>query len=290
MQAELYDGTVYEAAIIGADTVTDIALMKVEARGLSAASIGSSKKIKGCDTVYAMGNPGENMTFSMTSGIISGLDRDISFSDGTTLHMFQIDASVNPGNSGGPVYDVHGKVIGVVTAKYMDIGTEGIGFAIPIDDAMAIAGELKEYGYVKGRPLMGITVQSIAANYITDGSPAGAIIFSVEKGLSGERAGLLRADIIVGIDGTEISSLEDLTVVKEKYKAGDTVTVRVWRKGEFLETQMTFDEVTPEHAVGSVSIDEEEQESFQEEITGGRDSEETGASEGTEKSETEEED
>lgn len=289
MQVEMSDGTIYEGTIIGADTVTDVALMKIEATGLNAATVGSSKRLQGCDTIFAVGNPGDDMKFTVTSGIVSGLDRDITFSDGTTLHMFQIDAAVNPGNSGGPVYDIYGRVVGMVTAKYLDLTTEGIGFAIPIDDAVAIAGELKEHGYVPGRPLLGITVQNIAENYIIKGSPAGVIIFSVEEGLAGDMAGLRRTDIIVSIDGKAITSLEELTAVKRDYRAGDTVTVRFWRGGEFMETQMTFDEVTPEHAVGSVTIDEEEQTRFQEEITGGREDEETEAAEETEETEPEEE-
>ncbi len=258
VQVELFDGTVYEGVILGADPETEVALLKVEAQWLSAATLGSSRQLQPCQTVYTMGHPSEDLKYTMTSGIISGLDRTIGFGDGTELHMFQFDAPVNPGNSGGPVYDNRGTVIGIVTAKYVDITSEGIGFALPIEDVLPVAEELKEKGYVSGRPLLGIVVQTAEADQFLKGSPAGAVIHSVEPGLAGDRAGLRKGDVLTELGGKPVTDLDSLTAAKRGFRAGDTVTIRFWRAGETLETELTFDEVTPEHPVGPVSLDEPE--------------------------------
>lgn len=256
MQVELYDGRTFTGVIVGADSETDVALLKIEAQGLQAANL-STSKLKNCQTIYVMGHPDSDLKFTMTSGIISGQDRKVDFSDGNILRMFQFDAAVNPGNSGGPVYDIYGAVVGMVTAKYMSLTSEGLGFAIPIQDAAAIAGELKEYGYVRGRPLLGITAIGVTEGKLKTGSPAGVMVHSAEKGLPGDLAGFIKGDIIVSIDGKTVSSMEDLTIIKKNYKAGDKVKIRFWRDGEYLETYLTFGEVTPEHPTGPVDIEEE---------------------------------
>ncbi len=257
IEVYLHDGSTFVGEIIGADSDTDVALLKIDARGLPAVSL-STTKLKPCQTIYTMGHPSETLKYTMTSGIVSGLDREVDFSDGAILKMFQFDAAVNPGNSGGPVYNAYGKVVGMVTAKYVAINAEGIGFAIPIDSALEIAGQLKEFGYVTGRPLLGITAISVEAGKLKTGSPEGVMVHDAEAGLSGYRAGLIKGDIIVSVDGKTISSMEDLTRVKRDYKAGDTVRLRFWRDGVFMETYLTFDEVTPEHPVGPVDIEDEE--------------------------------
>ena len=256
MQVELYDGRTFTGTIVGTDPETDVALLKIEANGLQAASL-STAKLKNCQTIYVMGHPDIDLKYTMTSGIVSGQDRKVDFSDGNELKMFQIDAAVNPGNSGGPVYDIYGAVVGMVTAKYMSLTSEGLGFAIPIQDAVTIAGDLKEFGYVKGRPLLGITAIGVKEGQLKAGSPAGVMIHSADKGLPGELAGFIKGDIIVSIDGKTVSSMEDLTRIKKEYKAGDTVKIRFWRDGEYLDTYMTFAEVTPEHPTGPVEIEEE---------------------------------
>lgn len=256
MQVELYDGRTFEGAIVGADSETDVALIKIEALGFQAATL-SRSKLKNAQTVYVMGHPDSNLKYTMTSGIVSGQGREVDFSDGIQLNMFQIDAAINPGNSGGPVYDAYGAVVGMVTAKYMSLTAEGIGFAIPIQDAVTIAGDLKEYGYVKGRPLLGITAIGVTEGKLKAGSPAGVMIHSVEEGLPGAHAGFIKGDIIVSMGGKTVSSMEDLTRIKKEYKAGDTVKIRFWRDGEYFETYLTFDEVTPEHPTGPVEIEDE---------------------------------
>ncbi len=255
---ELYDGREFIAEVICADVETDIALLKIEASGLSAAQIGSVQSVKPCQQVYVMGHPAEELKFTITSGIISGLDREITFEDGTSLRMFQLDAAVNPGNSGGPVYNAQGFVIGMTTAKYVDMNTEGIGFAIPMEAAVRTAEDLREYGFVRGRPLMGITVQNAAPGTHREDAPGGARVFIIEEGLCGEKAGLKKGDIIIGMDEHEITCMQDLMDVKTLYRAFETVILKVWRNGEVLELPLTFDEATPEHPTGTVTLTEEE--------------------------------
>ncbi len=256
MEVLLFDGRCFVGEIVGADPETDVALLKVDAWGLAAATL-STAKLKGCQTVYVMGHPDDELKSTMTSGIVSGLDRQVDFSDGASLHMFQIDAAVNPGNSGGPVYDDRGRVVGMVTAKYVSINTEGIGFAIPIQEAVSIAGELKERGYVPGRPLMGITAITVEEGKLKAGSPAGVMVHSADAGLPGDKAGLIKGDIIVAVNGKTIASMDDLTRVKKDFRAGDTVKLRFWRDGEYLEAYLTFDEVTPEHPTGPVEVEDD---------------------------------
>ncbi len=258
VKVELHDGRTYEGAILGADPETEVALLKIEAEGLSAAQFGSSGELLPCQTVYAMGHPSRELPYTMTCGIVSGLDRTIGFSDGTKLHMFQFDAPINSGNSGGPVYDVMGSVVGIVTAKYFALDAEGISLALPIDDVLPIAKELKEHGYVTGRPLLGVVIQNVAPNAIAQGSPPGSKIYSLEEGLAGARAGLQPDDIIVAIEDRPVTGNGSITEIRREFRAGDTVTVRFWRAGELLETELTFDEVTPEHPIGPVDIEEEE--------------------------------
>lgn len=263
---ELSDGRTFPATILGADTDTDVALIKIEALGLNPAVIGNQKTVQPCQTVYVMGHPDRDLKFTMTSGIVSALDREITFSDGTTLSMFQLDAAVNPGNSGGPVYNAQGYVVGLTTAKYVNLTTEGIGFAIPAEAAIKIAEELKQYGYVRNRPLLGVTVQNALEGDVAEGSPAGARVYSVEEGLSGAKAGLQKDDVIVALDYHDIASMQDLLDAKKGYHAFDTVMLKVWRDGEILQLWLTFDEVTPEHPTGTVEIEPEEAEAPTEEL------------------------
>ena len=259
MRVELYDGRTFVGRIVGADTETDVALLKIETTGLSAATL-STAKLKGCQKIYAMGHPSSELKFTITCGIISGLNRRIDMDESCILNMIQIDAPVNPGNSGGPLYDAYGSVIGIVTAKYMSLDTEGLGFAIPIQDALTIAADLKEYGYVKGRPLMGITAIGVAANNLRPGSPAGVMVHSATEGLPGAQTGLRKGDIIVSINGETVENMTDLTRIKDKYKAGDTVKMRIWRDNEYFTVSLTFAEATPDYPTGPVKIEEETEE------------------------------
>ena len=283
VQIRTYSGKVYPAEIIGADQDSDIALLKIK-EYVTPAVLGDSDKLKPCQNVYIMGHPADELSFTMTSGIISALGRTITFSDGTTLNMFQLDAAVNFGNSGGPVYNDRGEVIGITTAKYTGLSSEGLGFAIPINDAVRIAEDLLNHGYVRGRPLMGITVRAIPEDYREGGNPAGVEIYSVEPGLCGERAGLQAGDIILSLNDQRVTSNGELVDAKRPFRAGDTVTLEIWRDGETFTTELTFDEVTPDHPSGNVVIPEEEENEGTEGTEGaeGEGTEESEETEGTE--------
>lgn len=247
----LHDGTEYVASIVGHEEENDLAVLKIEADGLSAVTIGDSDSMRVGENVYAVGNPLGELQYTMTSGIVSALDREITTTDSSTgqsntINMFQMDAAVNAGNSGGPVFNSRGEVIGVVTAKYSDSGVEGLGFGIPINDAIYIANELMTNGYVSGKAYMGIvadTVTSSIAQYYH--MVEGAYVYSIESGSCAEECGLKIGDIITAVDNTEIKSSSELIAVKKDYHAGDSAVLKVYRDGEYLELTITFDEEIP---------------------------------------------
>ena len=252
VQVLLHDGTSYIATVIGYESDNDVAVLKVDATGLNAAVIGDSSSMLVGEKVYAVGNPLGELEYTMTDGMVSALDREISSTDSKTgrtktINMFQISAAINSGNSGGPVYNARGEVIGISTAKYSDTGVEGLGFAIPINDAVRIAKDLISDGFVRGKAYMGInvgTVTASAAQYY--GLVQGAIVGSVEEGSCAEAAGLKESDIIVAIDGKEITTGNDLISAKKNYSAGDTAVLKVYRESQYIELSITFDEETPE--------------------------------------------
>ena len=262
----LYNGDKFDAKIVGVEESSDIAVLKIDATGLSAATLGNSDNMQVGETVYAIGNPLGELSFSMSSGMVSALDRDITTQDSTTgqtttNNMFQIDAAVNEGNSGGPVYNEYGEVIGIVTAKYSDTGIEGLGFAIPINDVSSIVDELIKNGYVSGKANFGITVTTVdstVAQYYN--MVEGAYVYSVTSGSCSDKAGLKVGDIITAINDVEVKSASELTSEKKNYKAGDTVTLTVYRqpddnskKGEYIKIEVTLDENVPTSAADESS-------------------------------------
>lgn len=240
-----YDGSTYTAEIKGFDRNNDIAVLKIDATGLDAAELGSSDSLFVGDTVYAVGNPLGELSYSMTSGMVSATDRLITTEEGT-MTMFQIDAAVNEGNSGGPVYNTSGQVVGVVTAKSNEDGTEGLGFAIPIDDAVRIANSVisgeRSLDAETGDAYLGITpadVDSMAAQYY--GFPEGAYVRTVTEGSAAEKADIKVGDIITQLDGYDIGSSDELRQELLFHSAGETVDIVVWRSGEYLTLSITFD-------------------------------------------------
>ncbi len=241
-----HDKSEYPATIIGKDATNDIAVLKVEAAGLPAAIIGSSDDLIIGDMVVAIGNPLGELTATQTVGYVSGKDRDVT-TDGSIISMIQTDAAINSGNSGGPLFNMYGEVVGVTTAKYSGTSgsgatIEGIGFAIPIDDVKGIISDLIDYGYVTGAYL-GVTVSNTdeesAAMF---GLPVGAYVMTVEKGGSADRAGIQPKDIIIELGGTEVKGITTLTRALRNYKAGDTTSITVIRSGGKLELEITLDE------------------------------------------------
>ena len=241
----LYDGTRYTASIVGYEKYNDVAVLKIDATGLKPISFGNSDSLAVGDLVYAVGNPLGELDFSMSTGHVSALDRAITSDEsGVAINMFQIDAAVNSGNSGGPVYNAAGEVVGIVTAKYASTGVEGLGFAIPINDAVKIASDLITKGYVTGKAYMGVQIDqrynSLYSQYYN--MPLGAYVYSVEDGSCAEKAGLLAKDIITRLGDQDITGYTDLTSALHGFSAGDTTSMTVYRGGEEVTLTITFDE------------------------------------------------
>lgn len=231
IQVVLSDGTEYEAALVGSDTVSDLALLKIDATGLTAAEFGSSEDLKVADMVMAVGNPG-GMAFqsSVTIGYVSGLNRLVTDSNGYTQSFIQTDAAINPGNSGGALVNIYGQVIGINTAKISDEAYEGLGFAIPIDTAKPIIESLKENGAVI-RPMLGITgqyINGLTARYYN--LPEGMYIQSITNTALTE-AGVQPGDVITAIDGQTVTSSTTISAAIAGKSAGDTVELEIGRRG-----------------------------------------------------------
>ena len=223
------DGKTYEAELIGSDSMTDLAVIKVDAEGLTAAEFGSSSDLVVADPVIAIGNPG-GLQSSVTIGYVSALNRPVTSSDtGYTMNCIQTDAAINPGNSGGALVNMYGQVIGINSSKIVATGYEGLGFAIPIDDALPIISNLKDYGYVKDRAMLGISGQyldSWTANFY--GLPSGMYVAEVNNE-SVSNAGVQRGDVITKIDDEEITSANTISNYIAKKKPGDEVTLTITR-------------------------------------------------------------
>ncbi len=241
-----YDGQQYAARLVGSDSANDVAVLKVEAEGLDPVTLGSSSALSVGDQVVAIGNPLGELTATMTAGYVSAKNRDVT-TDGRTINMIQTDAAINSGNSGGPLFNMKGEVVGITTAKYSGSSTsgasiEGIGFAIPMDDVVGMVEDLVNYGYVTGAYL-GVMVSDMdaaAAEYY--GMPVGAYVQEVTPGYCAQAAGLQAKDIIVALGEHEVRNISGLTRALRNFKAGDTTTITVYRGGEKLVLTITLDE------------------------------------------------
>ena len=238
------NGSRHDAAIVGYDATNDVALLKVDAGKFPCVTIGSSADLTVGDQVAAIGNPLGELTSTMTVGYVSGKERDVT-TDGTTINMIQTDAAINSGNSGGPLFNMKGEVVGITTAKYSGNSSsgasiEGIGFAIPIDDVMKVVADLKEFGYVKSA-YMGIMVRDLNVEMAEIyGLPVGAYVDSVEAGGPAAKAGMQAKDIITGLGEFTIRNMSDLTRALRTFEPGDTTTVYIYRAGAQLQLQITL--------------------------------------------------
>ncbi len=232
-----------KAKFIGGDSDNDLAVIKIDLTGLPAAELGDSSEIEVGDPAVAIGNPlGMEFAGSVTFGVISALNRQLSTGD-NSMTLIQTDAAINPGNSGGALVNRKGQVIGINSAKISVNGVEGLGFAIPMNTAKPIIDQLKTYGYVKGKPLMGISAQEVTEEISRMYDlPVGIYISEVVQGGAAEAAGIKKGDVLISLDGTKISSMSDLDAVKKKHKAGDTVSVVVSREGKQVALKITFTE------------------------------------------------
>ena len=253
------NGDKYDATLVGGEQENDVAILKIEAAGLQPVTLGNSDQLVVGETVYAIGNPLGELTYSLTDGIISALDRLITTSstnengqtETTTLNVLQTNCAINPGNSGGPLFDSYGNVVGIVSAKYTQsssgVSAEGLGFAIPINDVKDIFSDLIEHGYVTGKPYLGIQVNEVDEAAQRYGIPAGAVVEYVAEGSCAQEAGLQVNDIIIAIDDTAVDSPSALTAaLSSDYKAGDTATLTVIRDQQEVQLTVTFDEKNAE--------------------------------------------
>ena len=242
---DTFTGEQYAAQIVGAEPESDLAVLKVEVQGLSAAVLGDSEALTVGERIYAVGNPTGDLPCTMTRGVVSARDRRITTAENVAANMFQFDAAVNNGSSGGPVYNIYGQVVGVATAKYTAAGVEGLGFAIPIADAIDIANQLITKGYVSGKAYLGLLLDSVtpaAALYFD--LPAGAYVRAVEAGSAAEAAGLRPGDVITAVDGTAVTNADELVAAVRAYRAGDAAQFTVIRSGSSLTVSVTFAEAT----------------------------------------------
>ena len=246
VKVTLYNGDTYDATVIGGDSDYDVAVLKIEATGLTPVTLGDSTDVNVGDTVLAIGNPLGELTFSMSGGYVSSCNRAINV-DGTPFNMIQVDCSINPGNSGGPLMNLYGEVVGIVSAKYSSYSSttvEGLGFAIPISDVKSIITDIMENGAVTDKAYMAITAGTMtaqmAAQYSIDVTQ-GVFVYSVVEGGAGDKAGLRLGDVITKLNDTTLTSRQDMSAAMKSYRAGDTVTLTVYRGGQYITTELTFD-------------------------------------------------
>ncbi len=232
-----------KATFVGGDSENDLAVIKINLSDLPAAELGDSSEVEVGDPAVAIGNPlGMEFAGSVTYGVISALNRQLDTGD-NSMSLIQTDAAINPGNSGGALVNSKGQVIGINSAKISVTGVEGLGFAIPMNTAKPIVDQLKDYGYVKGKPLIGISAQEVTEDISRMyGLPVGVYISEVTAGGAAQTAGIKKGDVLIKLDGSKIQTMSDLDAVKKKHKAGDTVKAVVSRSGAEVTVNITFTE------------------------------------------------
>ena len=220
---------------MGADAISDISVLKTEAAGLVPAQFGDSAEVRVGDEAIAIGNPlGEEFSGTMTTGIISGVSRDVNYMH-RTMTLLQTNAAINSGNSGGPLFNAYGQVIGITNMKMMITSSgvvEGVGFAIPTATVKTMADGILRDGAVVGRPGLGVTVIDLQGG--TEDLPDGMLVQGITEGSDAEKQGLLVGDVIIAVDGTEVDGIEIMRDAIAAKSVGDTMEVTVWREGEEL--------------------------------------------------------
>ena len=242
----LHDDSTYTATVVGSDQQSDIALLKIEADGLTPAVLGDSDNVQVGEVVIAVGNPMGTLGGTVTDGIVSALNRDITV-EGNQMTLMQTSAAISPGNSGGGLFNTNGELIGIVNAKYSDEDAEGLGFAIPVNTMKTVVQDLLENGYVTGRPAFGITVITVsdvqtAMQYGV--SSLGVYVNSVDAGSGAEAAGMKAGDRIVSIGTQLVETTDDVTNALKNYNVGDVVEIQVDRGRELITLQVTLGEKT----------------------------------------------
>ena len=239
----LDDGSEYESELIGADSISDIALLKIDAKGLVSAEMGESNVLRVGDRVAAIGNPlGEDFRNTLTDGIISAIERGMTY-NGRSMTLLQTNTAINEGNSGGALFNLYGQVIGITNMKMMSSysSIEGIGFAIPSATVCKVVNALLKDGEVKGRPAIGITVGAIPENAMDRYElPEGLYVSAVSDGSDAKEKGIRPGDIITAVNGVEVRTTEEISRIKDELQVGDTMTMSVWRDGERMEITITL--------------------------------------------------
>ena len=246
IKATLYNGKSYDATLIGYDESNDIAVLKIDAEGLTPVTLGDSDNLNVGDEVIAIGNPLGELTFSLTSGSVSALNREVTLSSNVTMNLIQTDCAINSGNSGGALFNLYGEVVGITNAKFSGSSGSGasidnIGFAIPINSVRSIVDSIIEKGYVT-KPYIGVMVSDVGEESTKYGLPEGAAVVSVTEGGPAEKAGIKANDIITEVNGKAISGKSDLSAVISEHAAGDKLTLSIYRQGETLSVTVEIGE------------------------------------------------
>ena len=259
----LYDGTEYDATLVGCDESNDIAVLKIDAEGLTPVVLGDSDNLNVGDQVVAIGNPLGELTFSLTTGVVSALNREVTLSSNVTMNLIQTDCAINSGNSGGALFNLYGEVIGITNAKYSssssssEASIDNIGFAIPLNHVKNIVKSIIETGSIT-KPYIGVTVSNVSSEAQGYGLPTGAAVRSVEADSPAAKAGLEENDIITEVDGTAITSSTELVNYVGEKTPGDELTFKVYRQGEELELTVTIGEKT-QSAMPTTTTDDAQQ-------------------------------
>ena len=257
------DGKSYDATLVGGEEENDIAVLKIEQGGLRPVVLGDSDAINVGENVYAIGNPLGELTFTFTGGYVSSKDRAVTMSDGTVINMVQTDTAINSGNSGGPLFDKYGQVVGIVSAKLSssasssEASVEGLGFAIPINDVKDMVTSIMENGYVTGKPNVGVLINAVDESVQRYGVPAGVEIMAILDGSCAQKAGLQEGDIITAVGDTQVTSETQLQSAVKEYKAGDTVAFTIYRDGNTSTVNVTLDEDNQERQDAMDQLSEE---------------------------------
>ena len=246
----LYDKSKYNAKLVGYEDSNDIAVLKIDVKGkIQSVIYGQSSALSVGDSVFVIGNPLGDLTYTLTDGIVSALNRLIATDDMTVINMFQTNAAINSGNSGGPVFDEHGFVVGIACAKYASSSIEGLSFCIPIDDVRSMIDEIINIGYVSGKASLGVSVcdkEIISYGFIqTYRNINGAKIVAVGKGTSAEKYGLQQGDIITAVGSEAVTSVSELKTILANYRAGDVTIIKFSRNGIEQSVTLILDEYEP---------------------------------------------
>ena len=264
VKVTLYDNTQYDAEIVGSDESNDIAVLKIDASGLTPVTLGDSEALSVGDNVVAIGNPLGELTFTLTSGIVSAKDRSITTSNSVMMNLIQTDCAINSGNSGGALFNMYGEVVGVTNAKYSsnsstEASIDNIGFAIPINNVKDIVTSIIENGYVV-KPYIGVSVETVSSDMKSYGIPEGAVVRVVNEDSPAEKAGLKENDIITKADDEDITSSNDLVSKIKKASKGDKIKLTVYRQGEEKTIELTVDETKQDTAKKEEEEEEEQPE------------------------------